>query len=240
MKYFLLFLTLALTSQLKAQDPPKKVRTDFMPVAIGGNITLYYRYKNKCEKLEAFESAMGTPIFYSGPQLLELYKTEKDLEASATANPTITPLLSIQLPENSQRTLLLFTSSADQKISAKAFAIDATNFAAGDYRVYNLSSLNAIGVIGKKKFNITPGKTIDVSQPDLREKDRDLGVQLGYVDEEKKEHLTYSSVWGHSSLARQYIFLLNSGNPQDPVQARKFHDVPSVPSRGYEPEKKAP
>ena len=224
-----------LSLPLMAQD--KSVRIDLMPIAIGAPFTAWHAYKGKPVKLEAFESAMGTPVFYRGPQQLRLYANEADV-IPVKGQPTVAPVATVNLPAGSRRVLLLCSASGGKTL-VRPYAINDSNLKAGDYRIFNVGSTTAGGVIGSHKVFIKSGKSFDVSEASWRKKGGDVKVRL-YSLEGNTSKLVYSTIWGHSSARRTFIFLLASGNSKQPLQVRKFHDVPSVRSVGYEPENAQP
>jgi len=229
--------SLAVLTSAGAQE--KMVRTDLMPVGLGGPLVAWYWQKGKAVKLEAFETAMGSPVFYRGPSQLNLYKSAADAKPRAEDEKPIPPLAKVVLPAGSRRVLLLcVTPKPGAKPMLKAYGVSDNSLKAGDYRFFNFSSSNVVGVIGGKKIALRPGKTMDVSSSDWRDKGRDLEVQLGYM-EGKETILVYSTIWGHSEARRNYIFLVASGDESQPLDVRKFHDIPGVESIGYEPEEKA-
>lgn len=213
---------------------PATTRTDLMPVSMSGDLTLYYAHKKQVTKLEVFSSAMGTPVFYQGSTALRFYASEKDLQAVLGGSEEVKPLITVSLDKAARRTLLVFVPAAAKTWQCRAFPIEDDRLGAGEYRVYNFSNKKAAGLMGDTKFVIDPGGHHDVRGTTWRDRDGDLGVQFGYLDAKGQATMTYSSIWGHAKLARQFLFLVS--NPQDPtsLDLRKFHDVPSVPSRGYE------
>jgi len=229
--------TLALlTFQVVGQEP--SIRVDLMPISLRGKLVAYYPSGNQIKKLEAFETGIGSPIFYQGSKTLRLFATEEDARPRPEGEQQPTPIATVSLPSKARRVLLLPITKADQKLEIRAMGIDDNSLKAGDYRIFNLSTFDVVGLIGTKPLRLNPGKTLDVSDSSLRTKDENLGVQIAYMKDDKQK-LFYSGMWGHSVEARNYIFMINSGNPNSPISIRKFHDLPSVPSIGYEPAQKA-
>jgi hypothetical protein len=77
--YFLIFvISLFASLPLLAQEAVKNVRVDLMPVSLGESLASWYVNHGEVVKLEAFESALGTPVFYRGPQSLSLYAKPED------------------------------------------------------------------------------------------------------------------------------------------------------------------
>lgn len=205
-----------------------------MPVSMSGDLTLYYAHKKQVTKLEVFSTAMGTPVFYQGSTALRFYASEKDLQAVLGGSEEVKPVITVSLDKAARRTLLVFVPTAAKAWQCRAFPVEDERLGAGEYRVYNFSNKKAAGLMGDAKFVIDPGGHHDVRGASWRDRDGDLGVQFGYLDAKGQATMSYSSIWGHAKLARQFLFLVS--NPQDPtsLDLRKFHDVPSVPSRGYE------
>jgi hypothetical protein len=215
-----------------AQEPV--VRIDLMPISLSGRFVAYYSSGSKIQKLEAFETGIGTPLFYKGVKSLRLFATENDARPRAEGEPQPTPIAVVSLPERVRRVLLLPIAKPDNKLEIRAMGIDDSSLKAGDYRIFNYSTSDLVGLLGNKPLRLSSGQTLDISDSSLREKDDDLGVQIAYV-KDGKQKLFYSGMWGHSIQARNYIFMIGTGNPNSPVSVRKFHDLPSVPSIGYEP-----
>jgi hypothetical protein len=239
----LMHLTLAslgtlalLTLQAIGQEP--SVRVDLMPISLRGKLVAYYPSGNEIKKLEAFETGIGSPTFYKGSKTLRLFATEEDARPRAEGEPQPTPIATVSLPSNVRRVLLLPIAKPDNKLEIRAMGIDDNSLKAGDYRMFNLSTFDIAALIGTKPLRLKPGQTLDVSDSSLRTKDENLGVQIAYLKDDKQK-LFYSGMWGHSVDARNYIFMINSGNPNSPISVRKFHDLPSVPSIGYEPAQNA-
>jgi len=233
-----LFLIIFTALGVNAQPvQPATVRTDLMPVSMSGDLTLFYAHKKQVTKLEVFSTAMGTPVFYQGSTALHFYASEKDLQAVLEGAAEAKPLITVSLGKAARRTLLVFVPAAAKTWQCRAFPVEDERLGAGEYRVYNFSSKKAAGLMGDAKFVIDPGGHHDVRGTTWRDRDGDLGVQFGHLDAKGQAIMSYSSIWGHAKLARQFLFLVS--NPQDPtsLDLRKFHDVPSVPSRGYEPPK---
>ena len=232
------FVSLALQSPSRAASEKETViRIDLMPISLSGNFVAYYSTNGKVNKLEAFETGMGTPVFYKGPRTLLLYAKEEDANPREEGQPPVIPLASVALPVSAERVLLLPVPKPENKVEVRALGVDAKSLAAGDYRLYNLSTVSLLGIIGKKRFSLKPGQMQDVSDSSLREKEEDIGVQIAYVQDEKQK-MIYSGMWGHSVQARNFIFMVGTGNPSSPISVKKFHDIPSVRSIGYEPEKR--
>ncbi len=226
-------ITLAIhTVQVVGQEPV--VRIDLMPISLSGKLVAYYSSGSKIQKLEAFETGIGTPLFYKGAKTLRLFATEDDARPRAEGEPQPKPLAIVSLPEKVRRALLLPIATPENKLEIRAMGIDDNSLKAGDYRIFNLSKFDLVGLIGTKPLRLSSGQTLDITDSTLREKDEDLGVQIAYA-RDGKQKLFYSGMWGHSVQARNYIFMIGTGNPNSPVSVRKFHDIPSVPSIGYEP-----
>jgi hypothetical protein len=230
----LAFTALPLQVQAAAASEPM-VRVDLMPISLSGKLEVYYSANGKVCKLEAFETGIGSPVFYKGTQTLRLFATEADARPRLESEPQSTPLATVLLPAGVRRVLLLPVPKPDAKLEVRALGVDDKSLMAGDYRIYNLSQLELIGLIGKKPLRLKPGQSQDISDSSMREKDDDFGVQIAYMKEHQQK-MIYSAMWGHSIQARNFIFMIGTGKPNSPVSVRKFHDIPNVPSIGYEPE----
>lgn len=228
------FATLPLSAQNPSSTEPM-VRLDLMPVSLSGKTQLYYVVGGKVNKLEAYETGIGSPIFYKGPKTLRFYASEADARPRGPGEAQPAPAATVILPAGVRRTLLLPVKKPDNQLEVRALGVDDKSLSAGDYRIYNLSPVELIGMVGKKKLHIRPGQSQDISDSALRSQDEDLGVQIAYL-KENKQKLIYSGMWSHSTQARNYIFMIGSGNANSPISVRKFHDLPAVASIGYEPE----
>ncbi|WP_193211949.1 hypothetical protein [Luteolibacter marinus] len=219
-----------------AAGQEKTIRTDLMPIGLGDSLVAWYWQKGKAVKLEVFETAMGSPVFYRGPRELKLFATPEDARPRAADEKPVTPLAVAKLPEGDRRVLLLcVTPKPGARPMLKAYGVSDDKLKAGDYRFFNFSPAHVVGVIGGQKIALRPGATVDASSADWRGKGGDLEVQLGYKEGDKIR-LIYSTIWGHSEARRNYIFLVASGDENQPLDVRKFHDVPGVQSLGYEPD----
>ena len=210
------------------------IRTDLMPISLSGNFVAYYFTNGKVCKLEAFEAGIGTPLFYKGPRTLLLYAKEDEAKPREKDQAPVVPLATVSLPASAERILLIPVPKPDHKVDVLALGVDTKSLAAGDYRIYNFSTHELLGVIGKMPVRLKSGQVQDISDSSLREKDDDLGVQIAYVQDDKKK-LIYSGMWSHSLQARNFIFIVDNGSPTSPISVRKFYDIPSVTSIGYEP-----
>jgi hypothetical protein len=234
-----LFGCLACTAVLaNAQAAPEPtLRTDLMPVTLGGKIDTYFVSNGEVKPLEAYSSAMAPPIFYKGPAKLRLYATEADARNSIVPPKTGAPkpIATVNLPAGVRRTLLFQMQNAKKELEVRAIGVDDSALRGGDFRVFNMSTLNLLGIMGKNSFRIAPGQTADIAASSLGSNNSDLTVKFG-AQAANRQDLVYSSVWAHSSSSRTYIFLVGTGNPKKPVAVKKFFDVPSAESVGYQKE----
>jgi hypothetical protein len=228
----IIFSLLAGLSAGAQEDAAKTVRVDLMPVSLGDSLATWYLNHGEVVKLEAFVSAMGTPVFYRGPQTLALYAKPEDARPRKEGEAAVPPLATVTLPSGSRRTLLLFMPGKDGKPQLRAYGVDDSSLRGGDYRVYNFAPVAVSGRMGERKIQLKPGQTADISTPAWRDAGVDLEVELGY-NRGGKEEIVYSTIWSHFPERRNYIFILPTGSATSPLEPRKFHDVPAVKSLGY-------
>ena len=152
--------------------------------------TLYYRSKGTVKKLQAFESAMGTPVFYRGPRNLPLSKNESDAQPRTDGEEEIQPVAIVKLPAGASRALLLFTHANGEKLSVRTFGIDEKKLRAGDYLIFNLTALPLAAKFGDRSFGISSGKTATHSTALLRDSGADLEVMLGFREDAKQKSPT--------------------------------------------------
>lgn len=231
-----LFTSAAVASaQAPAAEPT--LRTDLMPVALNGKIDTFFVSNGEVKPLEAYSSAMAPPIFYKGPQKLRLYATEGDARNSIIPAKTGAPkpVAIVSLPAGVRRTLLFQMQNAKKELEVRAIGVDDRALRGGDFRVFNMSTLNLLGMMGKNSFRVAPGQTEDIAAASLGGTDADLTVKFG-TQVANRQDLVYSSVWSHSNTSRNYIFLVGTGNPKKPLAVKKFFDVPSAESVGYQKE----
>lgn len=214
------------------QDAAKSVRIDLMPVSLGESLATWYVNHGEVVKLEAFESALGTPVFYRGPQTLALYAKPEDARPRKEGEAAVPPLATVTLPSSSRRVLLLFVPGKEGKPQLRAYGVDDAALQGGDYRVYNFAPVAISGRMGERALQLKPGQTMDVSSAKWRDAGTDLEVEVGF-NREGKQEIVYSTIWGHFPARRNYIFVLPTGNPTSPLELRKFHDVPAVKSLGF-------
>jgi hypothetical protein len=231
------FLTIVLSflASLTAgaqQDPAGSVRVDLMPVSLGESLASWYVNHGEVVKLEAFESAMGTPVFYRGPQTLELYAKPEDARPRKEGEAAAPPLATVTLPSGNRRVLLLFAPGRENKPQLRAYGVDDATLKGGDYRVYNFAPVAVSGRMGERAMQLKPGQTTDISSPAWRDAGADLEVEVGF-NRGGKQEVVYSTIWGHVPERRNYIFVLPTGDPTNPLELRKFHDVPAVKSLGF-------
>ena len=232
----ILLCCLVATSTLAFSQAPREpiLRTDLMPVTLNGKIDTYFVSNGEVKLLEAYSSAMAPPIFYKGPQKLRLYATEADarLSLNPPSQGAQKPLAVVTLPAGVRRTLLFQIRNEENKLQVRAIGVDDRALRGGDFRVFNMSSLKLLGLMGKKSFSISPGQIEDISASSLGGTDADLTVKIG-AEIANRQDLVYSSVWAHSSTSRNYVFLVGTGNPKKPISVKKFFDVPSAESVGF-------
>lgn len=228
-----LFLTCVCLTHSQAQD---QVRTDLMPIGLGADITLHYLNKGVPASMDLLQSGMGTPRFYKGPKTVAFYAKAEDLAKIGKAD-AVPPVAQVILPD-AGRVLLLALTNAEKQRKLVAYPVKDSELSEGEYRIYNFSHLRVACLLGRKSSDLAPGTSYDVKDDALHGKDGDVGAQFAWIDDKKQKHLVYSTIWGHAAKARSYVFLMDTGNPQQPLDVRKFHDVPSVPSQGFEKEQK--
>lgn len=232
MRFLIAACSLAVCLAATAQQESKTVRLDLMPVSLGDSMATWYLNHGKVVKLEAFESAMGTPVFYRGSQTLSLYAKPEDARPRKEGEAAIPPVATVTLPSGCRRALLLFIPGKEGKPQLRAYGVEDAALKGGDYRLYNFAPVPISGSMGGRGITLKPGQTTDVSTARWRESGADLEVQFGLARAGKQE-VVYSTIWGHFPARRNYIFILPGSTPASPLELRKFHDVPAVKSLGY-------
>ena len=216
----------------------ENVSVDLMSVCTESHVSFFYLNKGEVTRLEAFHSALGTPVFYRGPRRLFLYTSAEDALPRKDGEPRPKSQATAILPKDASRALLLFSRKGEKSgWSARAFGVNEGGLRGGDYRVFNLASFSAFGSMGGKAFRVKPGKITDRSSFEWRTRGEDLEVMFG-LESEGKRKVVYSTIWGHYPQRRTYVLILPTGDASHPLEVRKYHDVPSVKSVGYEPEPK--
>jgi len=218
------------------KDRGEQLRLDLMPVSLDRPLALYYRHDGKVGKLEAFHTAMGTPLFYRGPARLAFYQDEAAAQPAAGDEPPPPPLVTVQLPANCRRVLLVFSAGTeDNKPQVRAWPVADDRLRAGDYRLINVSHTPVAGTLGKERFSLNPGQTADLSRRPWRQRGHDLPVRFT-IPRNGRAMIVYSTIWSHYPARRNYVFFIGGAGRAAPV-VRKFHDLPGVDSIGHEPEK---
>ena len=231
---FLLATALALPS-LRAQE--EMIRTELLTLSINGLLApgLFYRNGKEVHELTAIDNGMSAPIFYSGTRRLNLYRTEAEASPAEDPAKAPKPALSITLPKNSDRVLLVF-AFPDKKAKlpgVKAYGIDDSSLREGDYRVFNFSRQKVYVMLEDKKnaISVDPGKVRELKPKGWRSKLRSIqttvGARIG-----KDIRPVYQSVWEHRPERRNFLIVFDNPDKIRPLRLSKFYDVPGYKTEG--------
>ena len=233
---------IAAATTLASASGQNTVKTELLTLSTGGVVSGYY-FKNNGVVAEicASPDEINGPVSYSGPRTIAIYPTEK--EASAKTPPKAP--LSVTLPPDTNRTLIVFTLTeipdkpeateepgkehpkAAPVISVKAYGISNKTFGAGDYRVFNTSSQEVRVGLDDTEITLAADEQKDIKGNAFGKEGVSIKVHLSAkIDNEFKR--VYSSMWGHRPERRVFLFLLPSDNPRRSVDLKSFYDLPSI------------
>jgi hypothetical protein len=82
-------------------------------------------------------------------------------------------------------------------------------------------------VLGGESLIVAPGGVETLSNSEWNTGSRDITIKLGSQTGEGMN--VYSSVWGHRSNFRYFIFLFNGPTPESPLVIRRVHDRAPAP-----------
>ncbi len=223
MIYFRHFLLLCLLSwPLFAQEPPPpQVKTELLTLALFEPVTHLYLFDGK--EVKPFRSVprgFGIPIPYQGPAELILHRDPKAFLPEAEPVP---PAARIPLPLGAERVLILTGKTDSPPLHMKAIPLDSSKVATGEYFVFNLSPQPVALKIGTRKLNIPAGATGRLSDPDWKKETLDLPVYMSYYIED--ELRTFSSVWGHRPVRRNFLFVVEADAAGGPLKIRRTYDI---------------
>lgn len=196
------------------------VRTQLLIQAMHRPLSgLYFQSGGRVHELRASMTGLGLPIAYEGPQILRLFQTKE----AVTADPPVQPALTVQIPENSDRVLLLAFHPPDQDLGLLAFPISSEGMKEGDYRFFNFSQYRLVLRLGEDYFNMERGQTILRMNQDGDRDAQDLIIQIA-AEHQARPRLVYSSVLAHQKDQRNFVFLVPGSHPSMPVQVRLAND----------------
>lgn len=218
-------LLLLLVSSAVAQPPAPLIKTQLLPVSIGGNVEkLFFRTGDKILPFEAYQLGFGPPLDYSGPRRFILHSSE---EAFAAKPPGPTPVAFADLPPDAEKILLLCIPNQEGKLRLVTYDISGKQSQAGDYRIFNLSQGPVSVILGDKTFVVDPAQDKTITDPDWRAQVRDINFQLASVANGSATKV-YSSMWGHQPGRRNFIFLVTGRTATMPIEILRFYDVPGA------------
>ncbi|MDA3875309.1 MAG: hypothetical protein PF795_15285 [Kiritimatiellae bacterium] len=216
---FVFCLHLLLAGALFADEVPL-VRTQLLIQAMNQPLNgLYFLSGDRVQELTASMTGLGMPIAYEGSQTLSLFKSRE----AVTADPPIPPTLTVQLPEDTDRILLLAFHPPEQELRLVAYPISSTGMKEGDYRFFNFSQFPLVLRLGEDYFNMERGQTVLRAQTDYDQDTKDLIIQIA-AEHQERARLVYSSVLAHRNDQRNFIFLVPGTHSSMPVQVRLAND----------------
>ena len=231
MKSLAFLVSLGLAASCPGQSGDEKIITELVTICLGGGVPAYYYGDGKkVTKLEVSAQGIGAPVAYQGPAMLALYDNPDDLAPRAPDAPVPAPDLRASLAADEDRILLVFSHVEGAKPAVRALGISTGKMKAGDYRIFNLSSRNAYVIMNEEKAIVQPGKPADISSAAWQAGTLDMEVRFGLREEEGMRQV-YSSVWGHRSSRRTFLFILDRADEFNPFEIRRYHDVPQVRAR---------
>ncbi len=217
------FLALAPPS-IRAQEP-ERIRTEVLTLALDEPVAgLFFHNGKEVAVFQANLTGLGQPLAYEGPRRLLLRASEAEFAAKP---PLPAPAAAVDLPPAADRVLLLCLKSGKEPLKLKAYDISTGKSAAGDYRFFNFSNQGISVILGDKRFALPAGRDSIVSDLSWNKETLDLPMQMAVVREGKPK-LVYSSVWGHRSGRRNFVFLFDGKQAAKPVGVYRFFDIPSA------------
>jgi hypothetical protein len=224
------FLPLALAllasapSCAHAQEP-EKIRTEILTLALEEPVAgLFFHNGKEVAVFQANLTGLGQPLLYHGPRRLLLRGSEAEFAAKP---PLPEPAAAVDLPAGCDRVLLLCMKSGQAPLKLIAYDISTGKSGAGDYRFFNFSKQPVSVILGDKRFALQAGRDTIVSDLSWKKDTLDLPMQMAIVKDGKAK-LAYSSVWGHRSGRRNFVFLFDGKQPAKPVGVYRFFDIPSA------------
>lgn len=222
------FLPLALAllasapSSARAREP-EKIRTEILTLALEEPVAgLFFHNGKEVAVFQANLTGLGQPLLYHGPRRLLLRGSEAEFAAKP---PLPEPAASVDLPAGCDRVLLLCMKSGQTPLKLIAYDISTGKSGAGDYRFFNFSKQPVSVILGEKRFALQAGRDSIVSELSWKKETLDLPMQMAIVKDGKAK-LAYSSVWGHRSGRRNFVFLFDGKQPSKPVGVYRFFDIP--------------
>ncbi|MDF3130823.1 hypothetical protein P0Y35_16550 [Kiritimatiellaeota bacterium B1221] len=222
MKIFRYLSLLALSTTLAAQEPPPpQVKTELLTLALFEPVTDLYLFDGKeAKSFRSVPRGFGIPIPYQGPAELLLHRDPKAFLPEALP---VSPAARIPLPAGADRVLILTGKNENAILRAKAIPLDSNRIKQGGYLVFNLSSKPIALKIGNQQSKIAGGAIGTLSHPDWEKDTLDLPVYMSYYLE--GELKTFSSVWGHRPVRRNFLFIAET-RPEGPLKIRRTYDIP--------------
>ena len=216
-----LLIVAALATPALGQSPA--VKTSLLTLSLDSKIEdAFFNNGGEVQPFQADRTGFGATVKYVGPRQFILRGSAEEFAEPPPGPP---PLSAVLLPEKASMVLLVGGRAGEDQLKLAAYDISPGDFRAGDYRLFNFSNEALSVVIGTHKFALQPGADRIVSQASWREKIADIPVRIASMEDGKPRQV-YASIWGHQSVKRNYIFLLNGSHPTRPVGIRRFSDYP--------------
>jgi hypothetical protein len=115
----------------------------------------------------------------------------------------VTPLAKVQLPDQGRDFLLLLIPNKSG-YDCRAVRLDGSRFGSGDTLFYNAGNIPVGGVIGKKKFVVTPRRLKIINAPPVN-KEPYYQVSF-YTKIQEKVRIFSDTRWPHDDRSRSYVF----------------------------------
>lgn len=143
---------------------------------------------------------LSSPVLVNGRQLVLGLIPEK-------GNGPIKPLAKIQLPQQGRKFLLLLVPN-NHGYSCKVIRLDYGNFQGGDTLFYNVGDTSIGGMIGKRKFAVSPGKLRIMKAP-IADGKPYYQVRF-YYNDQGKARIFRDTRWPRDDRSRSYIFFFTN------------------------------
>lgn len=180
---------------------------------------LKYVNGDAVEILDVYNRGLSAPKQYRGANPIVFFREVESVDGEGSIR---IPVATAVIPSGVKRALLLFTKDKGKTEESYQVAVIERNldtFPAGSYQICNSSRYNLAGKIGEKQFRLGPGDIKCVKMP-VSEKQN---VEVKFANEiDGTWTLFYSSVWGSKANRRVNIFVVESPNPNHPIEMRRY------------------
>ncbi len=207
---------------LRAEEPPF-VKVELVTLALYQPLQKYSVQHGEARSLlDAGVTGIGQSIAYEGPARLSLFAPTP--EAWIPGSAPLPPVAQVDLPPNASWVLLICIKRKDQPLRLMACDVSGEQVHAGDYVFFHFAKSEVAVKLGEETFSLKPGEIRVVDRKEWRNQSADLLIRL-VTKVGNKNRLVFSSVWGHHSGHRNYVFLFNGEHASMPVVMRKIQEV---------------